>query len=185
LQIWRDFRREAREGGNQQLQGFTCGIGLATGRAIAGKLGTYDQFKVGVFGPVVNLASRLESMTKLFKAPILIDEDTAQQLNARPQNHWYRCRRVARVRPAGMDEVVTVSELLGPQSEPEALREQDRKNYEVALDAFLAGRWDTALELLRSLASKDGPAHFLRSYIHERGGKPPADWDGVITLQSK
>jgi adenylate cyclase len=185
LQIWRDFRREAREGGNQLLQGFTCGIGLATGPAIAGKLGTYDQFKVGVFGPVVNLASRLESLTKLFKAPILIDEATAQQLNARHQNHWYRCRRLARVRPAGMDDVVTISELLGPQSEPEALREQDRKNYEAALDAFQVGRWDNALELLRSVWSKDGPAQFLRSYMEDHGRKAPTGWDGIITQQSK
>ena len=46
------------------LADFRVGIGIATGRAVAGKIGTVDQVKVTVFGPVVNLASRLEGMTK-------------------------------------------------------------------------------------------------------------------------
>ena len=56
---------------------FRIGIGIATGRAVAGKIGTVDQVKVTVFGPVVNLASRLEGMTKFIRAPILLDEETA------------------------------------------------------------------------------------------------------------
>ena len=59
------------------LADFRVGIGIATGRAVAGKIGTVDQVKVTVFGPVVNLASRLEGMTKILHAPILIDERTA------------------------------------------------------------------------------------------------------------
>src|SRR5262249_21927668 len=62
LGIRRDFQRLAQEAG-KPLAGFACGIGIASGPTFAGKLGTFDQFKVGVFGPVVNLASRLESLT--------------------------------------------------------------------------------------------------------------------------
>ena len=43
------------------LGNFQVGIGVAHGRAVAGKIGTAEQVKVTVFGPVVNLASRLES----------------------------------------------------------------------------------------------------------------------------
>ncbi len=43
---------------NHPLAGFQMGVGIATGRAMAGKIGTADQVKVTVFGPVVNLASR-------------------------------------------------------------------------------------------------------------------------------
>ena len=46
------------------LKDFQVGIGIATGAAVAGKIGTSDQVKVTAFGPVVNLASRLEGMTK-------------------------------------------------------------------------------------------------------------------------
>src|SRR6185295_4952116 len=60
------------------LSDFRVGIGIASGRAVAGKIGTTDQVKVTVFGPVVNLASRLETMTKILRTPILIDELTAK-----------------------------------------------------------------------------------------------------------
>jgi class 3 adenylate cyclase len=60
------------------LAGFQMGVGIATGRAIACKIGTADQVKLTVFGPIVNLASRLEGMTKILHAPILVDETTAE-----------------------------------------------------------------------------------------------------------
>ena len=77
LAIRRDCLRAAQKPGNP-LAGFACGIGIAHGRAIAGRLGTAEQFKVGVFGPVVNLAARLESMTKFFGVPILMDDVCAE-----------------------------------------------------------------------------------------------------------
>src|SRR6185503_14223643 len=77
LSIRAQFEAAAcREG--HPLADFRIGLGLATGRAVAGKIGTQDQVKVTVFGPVVNLASRLEGMTKLLRAPILLDEPTAR-----------------------------------------------------------------------------------------------------------
>ncbi|WP_298867623.1 adenylate/guanylate cyclase domain-containing protein, partial [uncultured Gimesia sp.] len=60
------------------LSDFHMGIGIAHGRAVAGKIGTHDQVKVTVFGPVVNLASRLEGLTKQLRVPVLMDEATSQ-----------------------------------------------------------------------------------------------------------
>ena len=64
LIIRKRFLLEAQKK-DRTLAGFQCGMGIASGRAIAGRLGVYEQAKVGVYGPRVNLASRLESMTKL------------------------------------------------------------------------------------------------------------------------
>jgi adenylate cyclase len=167
------------------LAGFTCGIGIANGPAIAGKLGAYDQAKVDVFGPVVNLAARLESMTKQLGVPILIDERCAARLAEHEVSTWCRMRRLARVQPAGMRTVLTVSELLPPQTATgDSLREQDRKDYEAAFEAFLARRWDDARQLLRPLR-QDGPSKFLRDWMDRNQGTPPGDWDGAIVLSSK
>src|SRR5262249_41038778 len=65
LAIHRKFSKLAQRS-HHSLCGFACGIGLAHGPAIAGRIGTLDQFKFDVFGPTVNLAARLESMTKFF-----------------------------------------------------------------------------------------------------------------------
>ena len=57
----------AAEDKSSPLFGMTSGIGIAHGDAVAGRLGTSEQFKIDVFGPTVNLAARLETMTKPFR----------------------------------------------------------------------------------------------------------------------
>lgn len=181
LGIRRDFLRASQQPGHA-LHGFSCGIGIAHGTAVAGRLGTPDQFKVGVFGPVVNLASRLESMTKFFKVPILVDENAAEQL-AGPRT-WARCRRLARLQPYGMSRILLVNELLPPAVEPHTMTERDRRDYEAALDAFLAGRWQDAQELLDRLPL-DGPSEVLQAFMGKHQHAPPAGWKGTIVLEAK
>jgi adenylate cyclase len=172
LRIRRQFAHAAQQP-EHPLADFTCGIGIATGPAIAGKLGTVDQFKVDVFGPTVNLASRLESMTKLWRVPILLDENSANRLRTAK---WARCRPLARVQPYGMEAtVLTLSELLPPAVEHDVLPEHSRKDYEAALGAFLNGRWDDAARLLNRLPG-DGPAEFLKSFMDAHHQTPPAGW---------
>lgn len=183
LGIRRDFLRAAQQPGHP-LYGFSCGIGIAHGSAFAGRLGTLDQFKVGVFGPVVNLAARLESMTKYFKVPILLDDNAARALDNPRHHFWSRCRRLAKLRPYGMNRTVQVSELLPPAVEPSTLAERDRRDYEAALDAFQSGRWNDAQELLDHLPS-DGPSEVLQVIMEKHAHTPPPAWDGVIVLESK
>ncbi len=106
---------------NHPLADFRVGIGVATGRAVAGKIGTSDHVKVTVFGPVVNLAARLESMTKFVGAPILLDRTTAAALQSRLSPELVRIRRIAKVRPYGLATAVEVSELLPSAIEPGGL----------------------------------------------------------------
>jgi adenylate cyclase len=183
LGIRRDFWRAAQQPGHP-LQGFSCGIGIAHGPAVAGRLGTPDQFKVGVFGPVVNRAARLESLTKHFRAPILLDDGVAAALNLSHGSHWARCRRLAKVQPYGMTQTVFVNELLPPAVEPGTLAERDRRDYEAALDAFLQGKWQDADGLLRRLPH-DGARDVLQAFMDKHGNSPPAEWNGVIGMETK
>ena len=165
--------------------GFQAGIGIATGKAVAGKIGTVDQVKVTVFGPVVNLAARLESMTKMFQAAVLVDEPTARAIREQVPPDAARLRRVARVKPFGLDTSLMVSELLPPESECPDVTDQQIAVYESALDAFLGGNWSEAVDLLARLSPKDHVKDFLVDYINRHNGTPPADWEGLIVLQSK
>src|SRR5262249_16414448 len=116
LSIRSEFEAAARREGHP-LADFRIGIGVATGRAVAGKIGTPDQVKVTVFGRVVNLASRLEGMTKIFSSPILLDDPTAQVVRQKMPPSLARCRRVAVVKPYGLETPLTVHELLPPAEE--------------------------------------------------------------------
>ncbi len=164
---------------------FHVGIGVATGKAMAGKIGTVDQVKVTVFGPVVNLASRLEGMTKLLRVPILLDEPTASAIRQHVPRDVARVRRLARVKPFGLDTPLEVSELLPPESQFPLLTDEHLEFYESALDAFLAGEWSEAVELLHRLPPEDIAKDFLTVHIAQHNRTPPEDFDGVIPLKSK
>lgn len=167
------------------LAGFRAGIGIATGRAVAGRIGTVDQVKVTVFGPVVNLASRLESMTKQLRAPILIDETTAAHLYRLDYQSFARVRRVARVLPVGSNSPLTVSELLPPENQDRVLKNDHIAIYEEALDRLQSGDWNEAFRLLHGVPAEDRVKDFLTVFIAQHGRTPPADWQGVIKLPEK
>jgi adenylate cyclase len=165
--------------------GFHAGIGVATGKAVAGKIGTVDQVKVTVFGPVVNLASRLESMTKILRAPILLDETTARAVRRQVPREIARVRRLAVVKPYGLDTTLEVSELLPPVAQYPVLTDEHIAYYETALDKFLSRNWAAAFELLHRIPAEDEVKDFLTVYIAEHNRRPPVNWDGVIPLENK
>ena len=167
------------------LSDFRIGIGIATGRAVAGKIGTVDQVKITVFGPVVNLASRLEGLTKLLRAPILIDEMSARALRAQAPPTVARIRRVARVRPYGLDTPLEVCELLPPAGDNPELSDENIAAYEEALDALLSGDWSRAFSLLHRVPADDRVKDFLTVFIAQHNRTPPPDWDGVIGIADK
>ncbi len=184
LAIRRRFQLAAADP-NNPLFGMSSGIGIAHGEAVAGRLGTTEQFKIDVFGPTVNLAARLESLTKRFGVPILIDDECGKRLTeVDSTGQWARCRKLAKVKPYGMRRVLTVTELLPPTVAPGALGEGDRRDYETALSEFQAGHWDDARSLLERLPP-DGAASFLSEFMEEHRGGPPLRWDGIIEMKEK
>ena len=184
LAIRLEFESAARRPGHS-LADFRMGIGLATGRAVAGRIGTVDQVKVTVFGPVVNLASRLEGMTKILRTPILIDPATARYVREHVPPRLARCRRLAVVKPYGLDTPVEVSELLPPADEYPELTDEHLAAYERALDAFLAGQWSDSIELLHQVPAKDRVKDFLMVFIAQHNRTPPPGFSGVIPLSTK
>ncbi len=161
---------------------FHCGIGIATGRAVAGQIGTVDQVKVTAFGPIVNLASRLEGMTKAFGSEVILDQTTADAIRATEQD-GLRVRRLAHVRPAGFESSVEISELLPePGETQQSLTDQQITEYEHSLDALTRGDWNEAYERLHAVPAWDRPKDVLLAIILRHNRIPPDDWNGVIDL---
>lgn len=184
LAIQREFESAAAQKDNA-LAHFRAGLGIASGRAVAGQIGTKDQVKVTVFGPVVNLASRLESMTKQLRATILLDEATAQAVEKTLDPSIGRLRRIARVQPVGMNTPLMVSELLPPAGPESILTDEHIDAYEQAVDALQTGRWGEAFRLLHQVPAEDRVKDFLTVFIAQHGRTPPPDWDGYIRLPEK
>ena len=167
------------------LSDFRMGIGIAHGRAVAGKIGTSDQVKVTVFGPVVNLASRLEGLTKHLRVPVLMDEATAQIVRNKMDRQEARVRKLAQILPYGMEKPVTVSELLPPESQSETLSNEQVACYETAVDYFIRGQWEESFRLLHAIPPSDRAQDFLALQIARTNRVAPVDWDGTIKFDSK
>lgn len=170
---------------NHPLADFAMGIGIAHGRAVAGKIGTAEQVKVTVFGPVVNLASRLESMTKQLRVPIVLDEATANIVRPRLPASEGRLRRLARLLPYGMETPVVVSELLPSAADDPELTDGMVAEYEQGVSHFIDGRWDQAYRCLHGMPASDRAQDFLMQQIVLHNRTAPANWDGTIRLPSK
>jgi adenylate cyclase len=184
LKIRAAFNKFAGQAGHP-LADFKVGIGIATGRAVAGQIGSRDQAKVTVFGPVVNLASRLEGLTKILRVPVLLDEATARAVAEKLPPDAARCRRLARIKPLGLENPLMVSELIPPSAEDPLLTDEHLDHYESALTAFLEGRWGDAYERLHHIPPQDLGKDLLISFILQHNHTPPAAWDGVIPMHSK
>jgi adenylate cyclase len=160
-------------------------MGLASGRAVAGKIGTADQVTVTVFGPVVNVAARLEGMTKFIHAPILLDEETAAAIRRQVPTTVARVRKLARIRPYGMETPLVVSELLPPAAEFPLLTDEHLAAFEAAVDAMFTGDWNGAFERLHHVPSDDRVKDFLTVYMARHDRTPPANWNRVIVFEQK
>jgi len=89
-----------------------------------------------------------------------------------------RTRRVAVVKPYGLDTALSVSELVPPVAEYPQLTDQNVADYEAALDELVAGKWAHAFELLHRVPPDDQVKDFLTVFIAQRNRTPPPGWDG-------
>src|SRR5438105_13700664 len=96
----------------QGRMGLGMGIGVNHGEAIVGNIGSQARMDPTVIGDAVNLASRLEGLTRIYGVDILIGASAAELV--RDEFHF---RSVARVQVKGKTQPVDVLTLLGPKDD--------------------------------------------------------------------
>jgi hypothetical protein len=134
---------------------------------------------------VVNLAARLETMTKQFSASILTDDPTARLIRDSHSPAICRVRRLARVLPVGLTTAIDVHEVLPPERDCPELPTTGLTYYESALVAFESGNWQQAEQLLRDLPLADRAKELLLNFINLHAATPPSGWAGTIHFSAK
>jgi len=163
------------------------GCGVNTGSAIIGTLGSSDRMDGTVIGDCVNLASRLEGLTKAYGSTLLISSFTKNVLE-HPEN--FLIREVDAVKVKGKDEIVTIYEVFNSDSTD--LIEAKLKSLPILNDAIALYRlrkWDDAIVLFNECKEILKTDKVVTSYIdrieQHKISAPLEDWDGSYKFEHK
>jgi class 3 adenylate cyclase/tetratricopeptide (TPR) repeat protein len=171
----------------QDLPAVRIGIGLNSGLLMLGTVGGPDRMDGTVISDAVNLASRVEGLTRVFGSTILISERTYSHLR---NPGAFEVRSIGRVRVKGKATPVSVMEVLdGEPRESRELKRETLADFDEALASYLRRDFEQAAALFGSvLRWNPGDAVAARylsrsSRFAEQG---VADgWDGVEDMDSK
>ena len=156
-------------------------IGIASGEAVVGNMGSRTRLNYTVTGDVVNLASRLESANNHYGSRIIVSGPTADRLG--PE---FVLRPLDRLVVKGKSLPVPIYELVGRASDVPADQRQRIDAFVAALELYLARDFVGAEAAFARLEAEDPVAAVYRARaLVYRLDPPPADWDGRYTLDSK
>jgi adenylate cyclase len=159
-------------------------IGINTGPALAGNLGSDFRFDYAVIGDTTNTASRLENLNKQLGTDILISESTHRQLTNRVST-----RTLGQFLLSGKSQPVAVYQVLGVDSQA-AHQYPWVALFETALQHFVNGEFDLAESSFCKVSAMkgidDGPSKFYLAQIAAvRSSLLPGTWRGVVRISSK
>lgn len=152
-------------------------IGINSGTAIAGNMGSARKFQYTVMGDTVNFAARIEPANKEFGTDIIIGKSTYDAVK-----DIFLTRELARIIVVGKMEVVPVYELVGFSSKNVTDQKlMQIKSYEEALGYFYNREWTKCEGILHKIksAGDDAPTDFLMAQVIQfKNTEPPAEWKG-------
>jgi adenylate cyclase len=183
----RELQKEWEAQGKPRLE---IGIGLNTGVASVGNMGSVLRYGYTALGDAVNLSSRLEGLNKDYGTHIIVNETTYQAA----KDDGFVFRELDLMRVKGKLQPVTIYQLMGRQEDVSANGSAEMLRLQIEL--FARGRelyrnrqWNAAQGAFQEILDKwpkDGPASvYVERCQGYMAAEPPANWDGVFVMTHK
>lgn len=165
-------------------------IGINSGPAIIGNMGSDLRFNYTMLGDSVNLAARCESAAKQYGIRTLLTAHTVGKLTEAQRDH-YAMRPIDRIIVKGKEEPVLVYELIGYKDQLSSIDQECLEIFGEGFAAYQNGDWDSAEKMLRQSAKlerereKINPSSAIMKRIPDLRATPPYNWKGVYRMTEK